>query len=249
MLNTYKVVVTKDKTLDIDLENGQDYQAQDWRVELYLQGKMKVYNQIRPDIYEQELIDLFPSIYEWEESGGQILGKYKFEVNKVNELKYFIDYLEPIDNLYDCSVDLIGKRSYTYQQDNIVRLYSKDVPNVIIVNIDGDPTYNAKILARCKKEGQPHSNVDGNIFGKITVGTRGYNAQEVARDLLYQYTDYNSTITLSSVPIFHLEPNTRISVMDRKSNISGDYIIGNIMLPLDGKGVMSIKATRALEKI
>ena len=83
----------------------------------------------------------------------------------------------------------------------------------------------------------------------MSIGTKGYSAQEVARDLLYQYTDYNSAISFQCLPIYYLEPNTRITVHDRKSNIYGDYIIKSITRPLDGQGTMSITATRALERI
>ena len=37
---------------------------------------------------------------------------------------------------------------------------------------------------------------------------------EVARDLLYQYTNYNEQISLSVLPIYYLEPNIRITVED-----------------------------------
>jgi hypothetical protein len=249
IMNTYKVILTEDNQLKIDNDNGIDYTPTDWRVELYLQGKEKESRQQRPDIYEQEIIDLLPTIYEFKQDANQIIGNYKEDVTKVNNLKYFIDYLEPVNDLYDCSVDLIGGRIYSYQQDNIIKLYNNDVPNVIIINRDGNETYNNKIIERCASEGQPYSNVDGNIYSNLSIGTLGYSAQEVARDLLYQYTDYNNTINFQSIPIYYLEPNTRITVNDKKANIYGDYIIQNISRPLDGQGTMSVSATRALERI
>jgi len=46
-----------------------------------------------------------------------------------------------------------------------------------------------------------------------------------------------------------LEPNTRISVTDPVSGISGDYMINTISLPLDINGTMTLSCTRALERI
>ena len=43
--------------------------------------------------------------------------------------------------------------------------------------------------------------------------------------LLYTYTSYNESITIQSIPIFYLEPNTRINVRDTESDIYGDYVI------------------------
>ena len=249
VMNTYKVVLTKDGQLKIDNENGIDYTPTDWRVEIYLQGRQKENNQQRPDKYEQEILDLLPTIYEFKQENNQIIGNYIEDVTKVNNLLYFIDYLEPVNDLYDCSVDLIGSRVYSYEQENIIKLYNNDVPNVIIVNRNGDAIYNQKVIDKCELEGQDYVRVDGETYSSLAIGTIGYSAQEVARNLLYQYTDYNNSISFQCVPIYYLEPNTRITVNDRKANIHGDFIIQTISRPLDGQGTMSISATRALERI
>lgn len=72
--------------------------------------------------------------------------------------------------------------------------------------------------------------------------------KEIKKEL-YQYTNYNEQISLTVLPIYYLEPNTRITVNDNKSSIYGDYIIKTINLPLDINGTMSLSCTRALERI
>ena len=67
--------------------------------------------------------------------------------------------------------------------------------------------------------------------------------------LLYSDTGYNETIQLSGIPLYHLDVNTRIKVHDAESDISGDYVINSISIPLDINGTMSISATRAAEKL
>ena len=62
--------------------------------------------------------------------------------------------------------------------------------------------------------------------------------------LFRSYTNFNETISIQCMPIYYLEPNTRIKVDDMASNIHGDYIIKSISLPIDGKSTMSITATR-----
>ena len=249
-INSYYVKLLDDGNLEVtDSTNGILFTPQDWRVELYLRGKQKQALAQRPDIYEQEIIDMISTFYQFKLDNGKIVGEYLYDITKVNTLKYFIDYLEPVDDLYDCSVDLIGSRIYSYQQDKIVRLYNKDVPNVIIVNKDGDSIYNSEIITRCGKEGQPYVNVSGTVYSTLSIGTIGYSAQETARDLMYQYTDYNNTISFQCMPIYYLEPNTRITVNDRMAGIHGDYIITSINRPLGGQGTMTISATRALERM
>ena len=75
------------------------------------------------------------------------------------------------------------------------------------------------------------------------------SAYEEIRKELYQYTNYNEQISLTVLPIYYLEPNTRITVRDAASGIYGDYIIKSISLPLDANSVMNLSCTRALERI
>ena len=255
VMNTYEVVFIKDDqgeytgglrlatSADAD-SDIQSYTPEDWRAELYLQGLTKQKNEIRPDIYEQELLDLFDSIYNFQEK--------KFKVDLVyhpNDLQYFFDYLEPTNNLYDCSVNVLGTKTYSYKQNKMNRLYNTDIPNVIMIDLDMDEEAREKLIDDCVRIGQPYSNVEDVIYKKVAEGTIGYTAQEVARDLLYQYTNYNESINIVSVPIYYLDVNTRITVQDRKSNIYGDYIINTISLPLDAGNSMNISASRALERI
>ena len=220
------------------------YTPTDWRAELYLEGLEKQKNQIRPDVFEQELLDLFDDIYDFQ---GQ---QFKADiVKRPNDLLYFFDYLEPIDKLYDYSVEVIGLKTMSIQQEKIKKLYNVDIPNYILIDKNEDAEVRKAIIDRCTLEGQPYSNIDSEIAEYLAIGTIGYTAEEVARDALYQHTNYNETISLQTIPIYHLEPNSRITVKDLSSGIDGDFIIRSISLPLGGKGTMSISAGKALERI
>ena len=252
--NTYSVVFLKnDKgeytgglrlAGDNETEEVNNYKPSDWRAELYLRGLTKQKDQNRPDVYEQELLDLFDSIYNFKEKTFKTDLAYN-----PNALRYFFDYLEPIDEMADCSVDLIGTRIHSYQQDKIRKLYDTDIPNVIIVDMGMDSKSRAKLQSRCDNEGQPRANVTSEIYSKIAIGTMGYTAQETMRNLLYQYTNYNESISIQSIPIYYLDVNNRISVYDKKVGIYGDYIIKSISLPLNAENTMSITAIRALDRI
>ena len=236
--------IESDRTRPEDEKIVCNYTPDGQSAELYLQGLEANAAQQRPDVYQQELLDLFDSIYDFR---GK---KFKADIVKnPNTLKYYIDYLDPSKELFDCSVDTIGQKIYSYQKDNIKKLYNMDIPNIILVDLSAPKEEQIRVITRCAKEGQSYSNVDGKIYANTTIGTMGYTAQEISRDLLYQYTNYAESISIQSIPIYYLEPNTRITVYDKKSGISGDYIIKNISLPLDAGGNMSISATRAFERI
>lgn len=229
--------------IDDNSKYTENYIPNDWRAELYLRGLSKIKNQQRPDVYEQELLDLFDNVYNFKEKRFKEEGELK-----PNNLRYFLDFLEPNDTLHDFSVEQIGEKLHSYQEEKIVKIYNTDIPNCIMIDRDENKEIRDDIQARVAYEGEVLSNVDHQIMKDIVDTSAGYTAQEVMRTLLYQYTSYNEAISINTIPILYLEPNTRITISDSYSNISGDYIINSMTLPLDN-GTMIINASRALERI
>ena len=128
-------------------------------------------------------------------------------------------------------------------------MYDVDIPNLILINNALSTGEKNKIIERCKEEGQAYSNINSTIYDNLIIGAAGDSLANGARGLLYQRTNFNESITIQAMPIYYLEPNSRITVNDKASNIYGDYIIDSISLPLDGMGTMTITAKRALERI
>ena len=199
---------------------------------------------LHPDIYQQELLDLFDDIYDFQSKEFK-----KDLVDHPNKLDYFFDYLEPYDGLGDDSVDVIKTKVYSYQSDDVKRLFKNKVPNCIIISDKLDPATKNIIKAKCAQEDQLWAELTEQPSLKIKLGRKSYTAQEIAQELLYQYTNYNETIVLQAIPIYHLEPNTRITVYNQKAGMYGDYVIKSISLPVDAGGTMTINAIRALERI
>lgn len=83
----------------------------------------------------------------------------------------------------------------------------------------------------------------------FTISYRGHSAKDYIEQLLYDYGYCIENITITSIPLYHLEPNTRIYVKDETTNINGEYIINKISLPLDHRGTMTINATKAPTRI
>jgi hypothetical protein len=112
-----------------------------------------------------------------------------------------------------------------------------------------DNNYKAVVAEKCDNKGQPYSTIEHEVYSHFAIGTTGYAAQETARELLYQFTTYNETISIQCLPIYYLDVNRRITVRDKDSDIKGDYVINSIVIPLTPDSVMSITATRALDRI
>jgi hypothetical protein len=67
--------------------------------------------------------------------------------------------------------------------------------------------------------------------------------------LLYKHSYCIESANISVLPVYHLNPNTRISIRDDKSGINGEYIISKLTIPLAYNGTMSINATKAATNI
>jgi hypothetical protein len=63
--------------------------------------------------------------------------------------------------------------------------------------------------------------------------------------MLYNYSYCIESINLTAIPIYYLNPNTRILVKDDSSKINGEYLVNRISIPLTYNGTMTISATKA----
>ena len=83
----------------------------------------------------------------------------------------------------------------------------------------------------------------------LTMSSQGKSAKEVLDNIIYDSTYYQDTITLNAIPVYYLEPNTRIKVYDKATGIDGDYIINSLSYSISHDGMMSIKASKAEKRI
>ena len=241
------------KIVNEDSEGVINYQTNDWRAELYLQGLQKKQLQQRPDIYEQELLDLFDSIYEfgyYDTTNTWVpQGRFKTDItNNPNDLLYWFDYINT-DLLFDKAVDVVGTRIMSVQKDKIIKLYNVDIPDLILIDANAPAVSQASIISACDSTGQAYSRIPHNVYNNVAIGTVGYTAQETMRELLYQNTNYNASISITSIPIYYLDVNSRITVNDKASGIGGDYIVNSINLPLDAKSTMTISASQVIDRV
>ena len=68
-------------------------------------------------------------------------------------------------------------------------------------------------------------------------------------EYLYKYSYCTETVSVSALPVYHLEPNVRVLIRDDNSHINGEYIINKITIPLDPKGTMNISAVKAVDRL
>ena len=161
-------------------------------------------------------------------------------------LNFWFDFLDSEDSrISQYKVCKIGDRTKASNDSNIKSIYFRDVPTVIFVDPSTD------IAAEQAKMGTGYTYVllpdyYENLF---SMSSQGKSAMSVLNDWLYLYAYCAESITINTIPIYYLEPNTRIFVRDDNSGINGEYIVTRLTFPLTHNGTMSITATKAVENL
>lgn len=240
--------------VDSDTTQFVKVQTTDWRSELYLQGVQAEPLGTDSNYYYTELINEWPKLYNLQkdfyiDSKGETIytGGFYDEVLKTpSDIDYYLDFIDSSAAISQFSVQNIGRRSYVSNSNDINCVFEPSIPDFIIIELGQDDTDEKR--AECEAKGQNYIQVTTGIFNLLAIGGSSNSAYNEVKMLLHEYTSYNESITIQSVPIYHLEPNTRIGVRDIESDIYGDYMISSISIPLDISSTMSISATRALER-
>ena len=84
---------------------------------------------------------------------------------------------------------------------------------------------------------------------QFSISAQGKSAFDKLDNWLYTYACCTESISISALPVYYLNPNTRIFVKDTNSGIEGEYIVSRISLPLTYNGMMSISATKAVQRL
>lgn len=237
--DTGEGTITEYDYAEIDVQYT-DITTSDWRTELYLGGVQSQRYSTDSNYYFKELVNEWPKLYDIEK------GRFResFE-NSPSKADYFLDFIDVDSSLAQLNVSNIGRRTKVVQDNNINCIFEPDIPDYVLIESDKIDT--RQKIKECTDRGQNFILVNETIFSLFRDGGSSNSAYNAIRELLYQYTNYNESITIQCLPIYYLEPNTRITVNDAQSGIYGDYIINSISLPFMGN--MTIQATRALERV
>ena len=155
-------------------------------------------------------------------------------------LDFWFDFLDVEGELDQFSVKNVGARTKPVNDTNIKSIYFRETPNVVF----GEDTQG--------KNGSSYKYIQANdsqMTSMFSISSQGLSAKDKLDELIYNHSYCIESTTITTIPIYYLEPNTRICVYDNKTNLNSDYIISKITLPLNYNGLMSITATKAAESL
>lgn len=218
----------------------------EWREELYRRAmNAQVTNSVYDNYYDSELIAEWRRLYDPMNENWDSYGHWNPDVfNNPENINYWLDFIDTGSEMGRYSIGEIGRRTMIESSDNYTSIYNQSPPDIIF--IDG---YNQEELEHYTMMGQKFFILTSEYQDLFIASSTGTSCFDKIREMLYQNLNYNTTISITCLPKYYMEPNNIIHIEDRKSNINGNYQITQFTLPLTYNGTMSITATQVLTRI
>lgn len=156
-------------------------------------------------------------------------------------LNFWFDFMDADSEMGKYSVAAIGDRPKAVNNDKVKAIYFEEIPQVLFLKQNE--------VAPLELTGYTFIRMTSQMENYFTISAQGLSAKDEIDSLLYQHTYASDSVTLTAVPIYYLQPNTRILVKDSNTGINGEYIVNKITIPLQYNGTSSITAAKAVERI
>lgn len=169
--------------------------------------------------------------------------------NHPETLNFWFDFMSVDGDFGKYAISAIGNRPKAINDDKVTGIYFQETPSVLFLTPDD---YDDMMKHR-----DDYNDMTGYTFIQLTpsmenyfsISAQGKSAKDELDNLLYQHTYATESVSLTAVPIYHLQPNTRIFVKDDNTGINGEFIVSKITVPLQYNGTTAITTTRAVERI
>ena len=154
-------------------------------------------------------------------------------------LNYWFDFLDTDGELSKFSVRAIGARTKAVNENTVKSIYFRETPQVIFVDKNDDSP---------KMSGYKYIQIP-EMDKMFTISSQGKSAKDRLDELLYAHGYCVESATITAIPIYYLQPNTRVHVSDPETKLSGDYIVSKITIPLSHNGTMQLTTTKAAQTV
>ena len=154
-------------------------------------------------------------------------------------INFWFDFLDAETELSQFNAQNVGSRSKAVNETSIKSIYFRETPDIIFES----PGSTIQPMSGYKYIQVP------DIDSMFSISAQGKSAKDRLDELIYNHGYCVESATITTIPIYYLQPNTRIHICDQKTNLNGDYIVSKITVPLAYNGTMSITATKAAESI
>ena len=213
----------------------ETYLCKNWRTELYMQGIQAQANGLATNYYFPELESAYPMEFDLINQKWIGLDKEPEDatIQDLQNLTYFLDFIDTNSEMGQFSVKNIGRRTYAKTYEEINCLFEPTVSDIIFIK-GNDAQGRQDALANKT----PYIQVSDEMYHNLALGGYKNSAFVEIKYQLYLHTTYQTTLNISALPVYYLEPNTRVELKDYTTLTFGEYQIQQMNIPL-GAGNMS----------
>lgn len=165
-----------------------------------------------------------------------------------NTLNFWIDFLDTpgdfenyavkkydkINNKYVINIEV---RSKVLNENSIKSIYFNETPEVLFIVSPKESMDDDLETARIPIQ------IQDSMEGLFYKSAQGASAISKINELIYQHTATAETISITSIPIYYLQPNTRIYIKNH-----GDYVLDKITYSLNYNGTMQLSGNKVIKE-
>ena len=156
-------------------------------------------------------------------------------------LNFWIDFVEPNGEMEQFGISNIGDRIKSKSDNEANILLTEKIPNIQFY-----PTDEVQIS-------QGNFDLDTlqiqpNIRDMFVIASKKTSVISKVNELINTHTQHITSVNITSLPVYYLQPNKMIYINNTSSKINGKFNISKISMPLTYNGTMSITGTKILEQ-
>ena len=168
-------------------------------------------------------------------------GRWHIDVkDNPTAINFWLDFCDS-GELARFSVQNMGDRPKAVNDSSVKSIYYEEAPNVLFVFPDELPDRTMT--------GYTYLTINRSMQDYFTIASTGKSAKEALTAMLNESAFVTESATFTSVPIYYLDVNTKIQVVDSTRGINGEYLVSKLTIPLTYNGTMSITATNVIDNI
>lgn len=187
-------------------------------------------------------------VYYWENNSD-----FKEQaIKNPSTIDFYLDFIDSTEKISKFSVNNIGRRIAVINEDkNANCVFESWIPDIVLLKTvtPGQTGEMSELKEQCRKRGQDFYQVPDYIYDGLMEGGYMNSCYQSIRQTLHEYTNYNQNISLQTLPIYFLQPNTGIYVKDEETGIEGNYLIKSLSYSIGNDNTLNINASKILEKI
>lgn len=161
-------------------------------------------------------------------------------VEAPDKLNFWFDFYDQGDSLMQYSISSIGDRPKVLNDSKITSVYVRETPQLLFCNNESE------IEQIDFKTGYTAIYKNDSMMNMFSISSQGKSAKEEFEELFNQFSYCTEQASITTIPIYFLEPNTIIHIYNEASKINGDYEISKLSLSLSNGGMMTITATKII---